>query len=161
MVQQLDVVNEFREEHRHVRDLLIDLRQAFQAQDVSRSRAIMGELNTVCGPHFRYEEETLYPALRPILGEYVDKLIESHDGIIETARAAAALTQQPSLSPQDAQAGVAGALSIIPHVSDCDGLIIMLEKLDEAEMARISRNILDCRQEGLTLLDWADTVRGK
>ncbi len=161
MVQQLDVAYEFREDHRRVRDLLLDLRQAFRDRDVARSRAILGELNAFVGPHFRFEEESLYPALRPILGEYVDQLIQAHDGIIDTARQAAALVQKPALSEEDAQAGILGVMTIIPHVSDCDGLIIMLEKLEAAELSKIARNIQECRQAGLSLLDWADKVRGR
>ncbi|MGB9774811.1 MAG: hemerythrin domain-containing protein, partial [Bacteroidota bacterium] len=72
---QLDPIVEFREDHRKVRDGLLQIIEALKAKDVSKAGKILGDLNMLLGPHFRYEEEALYPALRVFLGEYVDQLI--------------------------------------------------------------------------------------
>jgi hypothetical protein len=49
----------------------------------------------------------------------------------------------------------------LPHVSDCDGLSIMVERLSEEKI----RSILDARdralQAGLDLLSWANEVRAR
>ena len=53
----------FGQEHRGARDLLLDLVRAFEAGDQPRARTLLTRLSTLAGPHFRYEEESLYPEL--------------------------------------------------------------------------------------------------
>jgi hypothetical protein len=78
----LDPLAEFRADHRQVRDGLIELTNALQAKDIKRAREILGQIDKLVGPPFRFEEEALYPALRVFLGEYIDDLIKEHDGVI-------------------------------------------------------------------------------
>src|SRR4030067_1177156 len=98
---KLDPIVEFREDHRKVRDSLLNLASAAEARDVAKARDILGQIDTMVGPHFRYEEEILYQALREFLGDYVDSLIKEHDGAIETARTAARILSQSSLSQEE------------------------------------------------------------
>ena len=53
----------FRDEHRVVRDTLLDLIQAFEDRDREWIRALLNGVARFTGPHFRYEEESMYPAL--------------------------------------------------------------------------------------------------
>ncbi|MGQ9694947.1 MAG: hemerythrin domain-containing protein [Thermodesulfobacteriota bacterium] len=71
----IDPIAEFRADHRQVRDGLLELTAALQKKDVARAREILGNIDKIVGPHFRFEEEALYPALRIFLGEYVDDLL--------------------------------------------------------------------------------------
>lgn len=59
---------QFRAEHRQVRDLLLELQRSFEQQDTSRARELVEAIAALTGPHFRYEEEAVYPALVAILG---------------------------------------------------------------------------------------------
>ena len=95
---------------------------------------VLGNLNTMVGPHFRYEEETLYPTLRKFLGEYVDQLIKEHDGVIDTARACAELLQKDSLNEKEPQEASHAARALLIHVSNCDGLAILSERLSKEEL---------------------------
>lgn len=52
----------FRAEHRQVRDLLLELVQAYQNREKNRISALLSDLASCTGPHFRYEEEVLYPS---------------------------------------------------------------------------------------------------
>jgi len=68
-----------------VRDALLDLVQAFREYDGARIKALLHHTAVLTGPHFRYEEEALYPNLVDILGEeYVEKLLGDHDRVIGT-----------------------------------------------------------------------------
>src|SRR6516165_5355764 len=83
----------FREEHRIVRDLLFDLLDAYELGDSTRARKVLSEVARITGPHFRYEEEALYPALVPVFGpEYIEKLLGDHDFAIASARRLVELT---------------------------------------------------------------------
>lgn len=59
----------FRDEHRKIRDTLLALIRAFQERDKTRIKSLLNQTATCTGPHFRYGEEALYPALTEIFGE--------------------------------------------------------------------------------------------
>ncbi|MER3406002.1 MAG: hypothetical protein C4289_13260, partial [Chloroflexota bacterium] len=79
-----------------------------------QARRVLGTLNEVAGPHFRFEEESLYPALRPFFSSYVDKLYRDHDGAIETARQLLELVSREQLSEEEAEEGARGPVAAHP-----------------------------------------------
>ncbi len=103
----------FREEHRAVRDTLLDLVQAFTQRDKAKVQALLGRTAALTGPHFRYEEESLYPALVVIFGEeYIQKLLEDHDRAIGTAKKLMEIAAQGSLT----DAAVARAVRLVRSI---------------------------------------------
>jgi len=155
----LDAITQFREDHRDVRDGLLDIISALEAKDVPKARDVLGKLNTLVGPHFRFEEEALYPTLRVFLGEYVDELLKEHDGVIETARTCAKLLEKDSLTDAEAKEAARAARALLIHVSNCDGLAILSERLKKAQLDELGVRFESARKAGVPLLDWADTIR--
>lgn len=150
----------FREEHREVRDLLFDLIDAFRARDLPRARSLLVQIANLTGPHFRYEEESLYPDLVDVFGaEYVEKLLADHDGAVRTARRLVELAGKDTLQDAEVDEAVAGARSILPHVSDCDGLSIMVERFPPERIAHILQTRTDALAADVDLLTWARTIR--
>lgn len=152
----------FRDEHRQVRDALLNLIQAFRERDVTRIRSLLSQAAALTGPHFRYEEESLYPALVEIFGEaYIAKLFRDHDRVIGSAKKLIELAGKETLADTDVATAIGLIRGILPHVSDCDGLSIMVERLEEEKV----RSILEARArslgDGLGLLGWADRVRNR
>jgi len=158
---KLDPIAEFREDHRKVRDGLLAMIEALKAKDVKKAREILNNLNVLVGPHFRYEEETLYPTLRVFLGEYVDQLLKEHDGVIDTARKCAELLQKDTLTDEEAEEAANAARALLIHVSNCDGLAILSERLSAQELDVLGEKFAAAREAGVPLLDWAATIRQK
>lgn len=156
---KLNVIAEFREDHRKVRDGLLEIIGALQSKDVDTAREVLGNLNVVVGPHFRFEEEILYPTLRVFLGEYVDQLLKEHDGVIDTARSCAELLEKESLTDKEAQQAASAARALLVHVSNCDGLAILTERLEPEELDQLAEKFVAAREAGVPLLDWAETIR--
>jgi hypothetical protein len=155
----LDVVEEFREDHRKVRDGLLEMIEALQSKDAGTAREILGGLNVLVGPHFRFEEEVLYPTLRVFLGEHVDQLIREHDGVIETARSTAELLEEESLTDEEAERAANAARTLLIHVSNCDGLAILTERLGSEEIDHLAEEYAAAREADVPLLEWAETIR--
>lgn len=156
---KLDPIVEFREDHRKVRDGLLNLASAAEARDVAKAGEILGQIDTLVGPHFRYEEESLYPALREFLGDYVDSLIEEHGGAIDTAKTAAKVLSQPSLTKEEGQVVSKAARALLVHVSNCDGLNILAERFSQKRLDELADAYAKSRAAGVPLLRWADTIR--
>ncbi len=158
---KIDVITEFRDDHRKVRDGILEIISALQTKDVTKARKILGSLNIMVGPHFRYEEESLYPALKVFLGEYVDQLISEHDGVINTAKTCAELLAKDKLSDEEAEKAADAARALLVHVSNCDGLAILSERLKSKELAELGDKLDAARKSGVPLLDWAAKIRKK
>lgn len=159
MTMAVDVFQEFQSDHRRIRDLVLELSKAIGERDLPTARHLLGQVNEIAGPHFRFEEESLYPALRPFFSEYVDKLYSDHDGAIATAQWLVALVNQPSISPTQAIDGRRRALDLLIHVSDCQGLAIIMERMPQPDLDYIGERMGAARAEGKTLLDWAASIR--
>ncbi|MDP2730966.1 MAG: hemerythrin domain-containing protein [Dehalococcoidales bacterium] len=159
MSTKLDPIVEFREDHRKVRDGLLELAQAAEAGDLGKAREILGKIDVAVGPHFRYEEETLYPSLKEFLGDYVDSLIGEHDGVITTARTAAELLSKQSLTPEEGKTVARAARALLVHVSNCDGLNILAERFSREKLNQLGERFAQAREQGVPLLRWADTIR--
>lgn len=162
----MTAIEEFTEifgaEHRQVRDLLLELIRAFRDRDTGRARSLVASVAAATGPHFRYEEEAMYPQLTGIFGDsYVGKLLAGHDGAIRNARELLWLAGSETLSEQQAEHGAALAQQILPHVSDCDGLAIMVETLPDDVVGRILAARRTALDANLDLLTWAASERAR
>lgn len=161
MAPRLDPIVEFREDHRQVRDGLLELSAAAEAGDLPKAREALGRLDALVGPHFRYEEEALYQTLREFLGEYVDRLLAEHDDAIATARTAANLLSKASLSPEEGKMASQAARALLVHVSNCDGLNILTERLSPDKIDWLAQHYEAARAANVPLLHWAEAVRQK
>ncbi len=150
----------FRDEHRQVRDYLLDLIPAFETRNTAGALDLLVRTAKLAGPHFRYEEESLYPFLIEIFGrEYIEKLVADHDRVIAAARRLVGLASGQTLSNDEVAEATRLVRGILPHVSDCDGLSIMVERLPEERVAAIFDTRDRALADGLDLLTWADTIR--
>ena len=150
----------FRTQHRQVRDLLPGLAEAFGDQDAGRAR--IAAVAEATGPHFRYEEDAMYPQLTGIFGDaYVGRPLADHDGAIRNARELQRLAGDDELAEEQAGRGTELTRQILPHVSGCDGLTIMAEILPDDAVSPILAARSAALDSGLDLLTWAATARDR
>jgi len=153
---------EFRQEHRDIRDLLFDMITSFAKKDFEESGELLKRLDVLTGPHFRYEEESLYPALIQVFGEpYINKLLTDHDLAIARAKKLKSIISSKRNEEDDITDCINTVRSILPHVSDCEGLTIMVEKLDDEIVNEICDSMEHARIENLPLIEWSETSRGR
>jgi len=150
----------FREEHREIRDTPLELIQAFQDRDKTAIQSLLTTAAVLAGPHFCYEEEALYPGLVEFFGqEYVEQLLQDHDRVIGTAMKLTELANADALTDQDVGEATRLIRRILPHVSDCDGLSIMVERMSEDGVQSILDSRRRSREAGLNLVEWVERVR--
>ncbi|MBT5877079.1 MAG: hemerythrin domain-containing protein [Candidatus Latescibacteria bacterium] len=150
----------FREEHRDIRDALLDLIDAFQARDREAINTLLGRTAVLTGPHFRYEEESLYPALTEIFGsDYIEHLLADHDRAIGIAHRLIDIAGEDVLTDAKVKEAVQLIRQVLPHVSDCDGLSIMVERFQEEQVQSILDSRDASRSEDLDLIRWTQQIR--
>jgi hypothetical protein len=150
----------FRGEHREIRDALLSLVDAFEKRSKRRIKKLLGTVAELSGPHFRYEEDALYPALVQIYGKlYIEHMLVEHDKAIISALRLEKLADKKPFDATDARQAIHLVRGILPHVSDCEGLSIMVEVLPET----VAQDILSARErskkDNFDLIKWATEVR--
>ncbi|MFW9874149.1 MAG: hemerythrin domain-containing protein [Candidatus Thorarchaeota archaeon] len=158
-LSKLDPIKEFRDDHRKVRDGLLEMIDALKTKNISKASEILGKLDIMVGPHFRYEEESLYPVMKTFLGEYVDDLISEHDGVIETARNTVKLLNKKTLTEKEGKKAAEAAQKLLIHVSNCDGLAILTERLSSEELEGLGEKYSIAREANIPMLEWAEKIR--
>lgn len=161
MTVALNPIHELEADHRQVRDILLDLVDAGNRGDGTKALELLLTLDKLGGPHFRFEEESLYPALVKFFGpEYYEYLLGVHDRIVRSAKVLAQILGDSRIDAGDAEKLTAIVRNdILPHPIECDGLSLLAEKLGPDELERIAENLEAARQADVPLLQWADEIR--
>lgn len=160
MSEKHEVIENFTEEHRQVRDTLMELVEAVKEDDVETAREKLEEIDELSGPHFRYEEETLYPALVEYFGEeQVIDLVEEHDEAIETARELEKLFEGETVPEEERESIVETVSPLLVHVSDCEGLTIYMEEMSDETLDKVAESRERALEENAPLTEYAEEIR--
>ena len=145
----------FKHEHQEILNRLIELREAMGNGDVAAARRLVGELDSILGPHFRVEEEALYPMLSPWLGEQnVKNLLEEHRGAVAAVHELKRNVGDPEWLRANG-AKVLGYLNgFFMHVTACDGLSIIVERFTDEQKQALGEALDRVWAEALPLTVW-------
>jgi len=151
----MDLIKEFHTDHQKVVGALFELRRAIAERNVPQVRQILGAAEGLVGPHFKFEELYLYPALEPFLGEaYGKRLLNEHDGIFRSIRKIAQLAQSDPWDDAQYQSAMANLELIYEHPISCDGLSLWIERLPEYQRQDLLQRMLDTRKQGTRLSEY-------
>jgi len=145
----------FKQEHQVVFDTVLELRDAVRDVNAEAAKKLVQTLDQVMGPHFRVEEEGLYPMLVQYLGrENVDHLLGEHRGAIQGMHQ----FKQSAGDREWLKAHGAEALKTLEafcmHVASCDGLSIIVERFSEGEKRELDGHLDRVQAEPLPLTEW-------
>jgi len=158
-----EFITTFTDEHRQLRDVLLDLIDAFEKQDQARALEAIVEMEALAGPHFFYEQEELYPALAEEHGdEQIETLLEEHAQAVEAACQLTELAAQEALDEEAAQYGADLARQLLPHVSENDELAVMVGVLAPQIIKKLHKaHKASKKQKGATLAGLAKRAKTK
>jgi hypothetical protein len=151
----MNLIQEFHSDHQQVVGALFELRQAITQRDIPKVRTILASAEKLVGPHFKFEELYLYPALEPFLGEsYTKKLYNEHDGVFRSIRRIAQLAQNDSWSEGDHQSAATNLELIYEHPIACDGLSLWMERLPEGKKQQLLEKMHEVRKQATSLSEY-------
>lgn len=151
----MSLIYEFHADHQKVVAALFELRQAIAARNIARVRAILNAAEDLVGPHFKFEELYLYPALERFLGEaYAKRLLNEHDGVFRSVGKIAQLAKKDSWSETDYRSAQTNLDLIYEHPISCDGLSLWMERLPAEEQQQLLEKMQEVRQQGTRLSEY-------
>lgn len=157
-----DIIENFREEHRFVRDTLLDIADAARRGEAEEVEGLVDELIEATGPHFRYEEESLYPNIAQFVGEErVSEMLTDHDGAIAAVKEMKDILAEETISESEGERIAELTQAMMTHVQDCDGIAVLMENLSDEEMDEVATVVETANEEGVPLLDWDENVRDR
>jgi hypothetical protein len=149
------LIHEFHGDHQKVVGALLELRQAIAATDLARIRSILASAEGLLGPHFKFEELHLYPALEGFLGESgVKRLLNEHDGVFRSLKRIVELAQKDAWSEADRRSAQENLGLIYEHPVSCDGLSLWLERLPEEQSLQLSELLAAVRKQGTSFSEY-------
>jgi len=152
----VDLIREFRSDHRIVIDKLFELEAAFKKHRLEDAKRIVDELDLLAGPHMKFEEEYLYPTLRRSLGDIrVDELLHEHGDAAAVIKNLRKILNKPEFTREDSKTAVEKLSGFLIHVSNCEGLNLLIEKvLSVEERRKLAIKLFEARLEGKPLTEW-------
>ena len=151
----MTLIEEFHADHQKVVSALFDQRQAIATRNIARVRPILNAAEDPVGPHFKFEELYLYPALEQFLGEiYVKRLRNEHERVFRSVRRIAEVAQKEAWSDADTQSAKANLELIYEHPISCDGLSLWMARLPENEQQELLKMMQEARRQGIRLSEY-------
>jgi RND superfamily putative drug exporter len=132
-------------EHRQLLDLLVEIEVASERRP-ERVLALARELRRLAEPHFRYEQQALFPQLVPMLGtEYVEGLYAAQEGVFEALSKIERLAvpgSSPAAAADETRRLIGGARS---SLITCDAAAEAVER----QPSEVADRILAARERAL------------
>ena len=146
---EVKVIREFHSDHQKVIQALFDLRQSIAKRNIDEVRTTLGGAEQLLGTHFKFEENYLYPALQPFLGEgYVKKLFNEHDSIFRSVGRIAELAHKEKWTDAEAQSAQTNLELIYEDPIGCDGLSLWIERLSREQQDGLFLQFVKVREQG-------------
>jgi hypothetical protein len=158
---RLDPIAEIKLDHHQVRDILLDLIDVTGKRDAQKALEILLRLDKLTGPHFRWEEESFYPAFEKFFGrQYLEYLLGVHDRIIKRGKELVEILGKGEITAEQAQI-LPDILrnDVLSHPIECEGILIFADRLTKSELNKLGDDLAKAREEALPLLEWGDKIK--
>jgi polyhydroxyalkanoate synthesis regulator phasin len=158
---KLDPISKFKDDHRKVRDMLFELIDAISRRDSQKALKILSDLDRFVGPHFRWEEESLYLMFEKFFGrEYLEYLLGVHDRIVKRAKELVEILSKGEITDEQAKKLVdVVRFEILSHPIECDGITLFADKLTQEELKKLVEDLERVERENIPLLEWAERIK--
>lgn len=148
-------IKAFKQEHQQILDRLLALKDAIEKTDTDLASNLVEELDQIMGPHFRVEEEALYPMLVEYLGdENVKELLSEHQRAVETLYNFKKCINNKTWLSQHREEALNKLQGFFMHVTGCDGLSIIIERFSEQQKAKLANHLDIVHSEARPLTQW-------
>jgi hemerythrin-like domain-containing protein len=158
-MQHSNFLEVFKEEHKVILDNLLNLKEAVKRKDSKNAEILVKFLDNIIGPHFRVEEEALYPMLTEYFGEdNVERLLEEHTMATEAMNEFKHNIGSDQYMREHGEDTLKKLQGFFLHVTSCDGLSIIIEKFSDDQKKKLDAHLSKVRGEAIPLTVWKQQI---
>ncbi|MCW0482298.1 hemerythrin domain-containing protein [Gaoshiqia sediminis] len=155
-------IEEFRNDHVFMRNLLLQMTEACLKKDKKKATASLNQLNAFAGPHYRFEEEVLFKELLPVLGsEYIHKLFTDHDFVIARIHRLIEIFTSDYLAEPDFEEGIVLLQSLQLQLIECESICPKMKSFGMKKSLRLLEVMNEIRMKSKDLTSWAESERNR
>ena len=137
-IEKSELVAGLKKDHLELSSLVSSFQNALAATNKNQARKILSEIVDATNNHFKFEQGYLYPRLRRLISQTIDKLDSEQKtikGFIDDMRQA--------IMERGNKNRLHGISKFIPvvsqHLKDCDDLVVIAEKFSKEEKEELSQ----------------------
>ena len=161
-MDQNQLILQLNKEHSAIREMLMELNSALILEDIEQCKILLPKIDEMTGPHFRYEEEALFPAMVNIYYPgYINKLYTDHDLTIARINQLRNLFNQDCFTEMDFTSAIRHLGMIDHYITNCETLPTNDMQFDDTQIRQICNTRKKSLDENLSLVDWSDTIRNR
>ncbi len=144
-----------RQEHHRLIGALQALRQTLLDRDRAGAIETLDRLDRLAGPHIRFEEEWLFPALGSRLDDRrLHDLTREHVDVADIIRLIRVKLAAPDIQGDEYLALAATLAPFFAHTVTCDGLNVLITHCDDAGQTRLHKALDDEMARPLLLTEY-------
>ena len=139
-----NLVSELRKSHEELSALVNSFQRALRASDNKEARKIIEKIESAADRHFRFEENYLYPRMRRLALEMIEKLSsgqKSMKELIDSSRHALSKDRHGKDRPSSMQEMLR---MVSRYLEDCNDIIPLANKFGKEEESELSRKFKEC-----------------
>lgn len=140
-----ELVSDLQKDHIELSNLVFSFQNALAASDKKEAKKILDKIVDMTNKHFRFEEGYLYPRLRRLISEMIEKLSNEQKTIREFVSQMHRVLHMPRIG-KNRLYDISKFIPIVSqHLNDCDDLIIMANKFGIEERNELNRKFKEYR----------------
>jgi hemerythrin len=161
-MEKEEFLAQLKKEHDSILDILLKMSRSLMLEEVNHFRELLKKFNEEAGPHFRFDEEAVYPSLvDAYYPGYLAKLYTDHDLTIARYNELKKISSKPELNQEDFYNAMRHVRMMSQYISNCEILPISCIPLSEQQIKRIKAIYKKSRLESVNLNSWAISERNR
>lgn len=141
------LVSDLQKDHIELSNLVFSFQNTLAVSDKKEARKILGKIVNMTNSHFRFEEGYLYPRLRRLISEIIERLNDEQKTIREFVSQMHRALHMPRVSKNKLY-DISKFIPIVSqHLKDCDDLIVMANKFGREERDELDRKLKEYRKK--------------
>ena len=148
MAKNEDFIDGFRIDHRNLNNCINSLHRALKNSEMNEVKVILSEMKKTTEPHFKFEEDYLYPRLQRLMRETTQQLHNEHETILNFFDETIDILDKanPSGIKKETILNNLSRFSIM--LEKCDDLSSFAEKFHQDEKEDLNRRYQECKTSG-------------
>ena len=144
MARLNNLVSDLQKNHQELSSLVVSFQNALAASDRKEARELLERIDDMTSGHFRFEEGYLYPRMRRLMLEMIEKLCNGQQAIKGFIRETRGSLKKDRVSKNRLSDLSKIVQMISEHVEDCDDLVCLANKFGEEEEGELNQKFKAC-----------------
>jgi len=150
MMKSSGLVFDLERDHQELSNLVGTLKDAVASSDRSMARKALNKIDELANGHFRFERGYLYPRMRRLVFELIERLHNEQDTIKKFIKDSSDILNKERLGKDTATSILNMLPALSKYLKDCNELIMLADKFGKEEKSDLNQKLKECSKRRVT-----------